>query len=132
MGAAPGAAYGGSGSGPQQDYAVLAGAAPDSDDFPVIVDAQRLNHFPSRSRIEKVVQIVELIVAVKEAVKVFVAFSERSTDDFAVVVERSSDAESAAQGSQHAARAIFLPEGLDAAGGRVERHACALAAIVER
>jgi hypothetical protein len=120
-----------SGSGPEQDDAVLTSATPDSDDLPVVVDAQSLNHFPSSPGIQKVVQVVQLIVAVKETVKVFVALGEGASDDFAVVVKVTSDAESAAQGSQHTARAIFLFEGLDSTGRGIERHACALAAIIE-
>jgi hypothetical protein len=125
-------AYRGSGSGPQQDNTVLTSAAPDSDDLPVIVDPERLNQFPPSSGIQKVVQVVQLIVAVKKPVKVFVALGEGPTDDFAMVVQVTSDAESAAQSSQHAAHPIFLLEGLDAPGRGVERHPGALAAIIER
>src|SRR5580700_737821 len=121
----------GSRSGSKQHNAILTGVGSDSDDLPVIVDAQRLNHFPSSFGLQKVVQIVKLIVAVKEPVKVLVAPGQRPAYDFAVVVKIASNAERAAQSSQHAACPVFLPEGFDPAGVRVEGHACKLGAVVE-
>jgi hypothetical protein len=49
-----------------------------------------------------------------------------------MVVQVVGNAERAPQRSQHAASSIRLAEGLDAAGFRIQRHACTLRNIVER
>src|SRR5580704_19035408 len=104
--------------------------AADRNNLPVIVDAECLQQLPSSARVEELVEIVHLVVAVDEAVKVPVARSQRTADDFSVVVQGASDAERTAEGSEHAAVSAFLAEGFDAAGLGIEGYPHDLGKIV--
>lgn len=110
----------------------MPGIASDCDDLPVIVNAQSLKQFPSSSRGQEPVQVVKAVVAVKESVKVFVAFGQRATNNLASVVNGTSHAERTSESSQHAAGSAFLPKSLDSARLLVQRHAYKLGDVIQR
>ncbi len=116
----------------EQYDAVLTGVATYRNNLPVIIDPERLKQFPFSSTGQEIIQVEKSIVAEKEPVKIRVTFSQRSADDFSMIVEVSGDTERSAQCPQHPSRTIFLTEPFYPPSLRVEADPGALRDVIDR
>jgi hypothetical protein len=103
-----------------------------ADNLSEIVDAESLDHFPSRSRVEQFVEIIEAVVAEQKPVECFIPLGKRAADDLASIVDVAGDAERSAQRAEWLALARFLEESFGPAGLQIRGYASPLPAVVDR
>src|SRR6516165_2351692 len=118
-------------AGLKQNNPVCPVVRTNSDNLAVVIDRHSLNQFPAGVRLQQVIQVMKLSIAVQESVEVVVASTQRSAHNLPPIVDPTGNAERSAQSSEHHARSAKLKERFHPARLFVKRHACPLTDVVD-